>query len=585
MGVKVELTDFTLVNQARKEILAYLDQICRDNSLEYFAFAKLLVGTIYYQDFIPNGLKSSVEIGLMRRDYDRLVQILTEQMNQLEEAEEKDESDQDTLEPGAVEMEGGSGIEADEIPESDTVESPIRFRVEYAHNIPAFQCRVIKDIQQEADGYLLKGNVEVIVSAFDYVPESEAIRKVFYRKIFFKCRKYRKDAKSYPKNSNKILSLSVVKGKILRKVKYNKKRISRRYQKILNMASAYADTTYIRRLIPTWSQELPYEDIFPTRRAAFEDIEINIPANHNYWAFEIDEELMERTRAIQKIDLAIIREFDRVCRKIGVHYFICGGTMLGYMRHGGFIPWDDDMDVGMLRSDYDRFLAEAPRYLNSEDFFLQTRQTDRKIPYLFSKIRMNETEYITHYNELRDFHKGICLDLFPFDYIPNDPDGQKAFRAEVRRVEKIHNLVVNKQKEKPVFEEPARDFEEKKARFINELRRKITHLIPLELTQKLYIRTATRYNAVAKERGLTTVASFVPTYTYDTIEDMIPYQDVMFEGVQVMALKDMDKFLTMQYGDYMELPQMHQRVGHDLISWSISDRMAAKYHIYDEEEE
>ena len=82
--------------------------------------------------------------------------------------------------------------------------------------------------------------------------------------------------------------------------------------------------------------------------------------------------------------------------------------------------------------------------------------------------------------------------------------------------------------------------------------------------------------------GLTTVASFLPTYTYADVKDMIPYQDIDFEGLKVMALKDMDKFLTMQYNDYMRLPLLHQRVGHDLVSWHVDESIAKKYHIYDD---
>ena len=76
----------------------------------------------------------------------------------------------------------------------------------------------------------------------------------------------------------------------------------------------------------------------------------------------------------------------------------------------------------------------------------------------------------------------------------------------------------------------------------------------------------------------------MPTYTFADLKDMLPYQDIVFEGVNAMALKDMDSFLTMQYGDYMPLPDLHQRVGHDLIRWGISDNMAEKYHIYDEQQ-
>lgn len=540
MGLSIKLTETKMADIPRKEILGFIDNVCRANGIEYFAFAKLLVGAIYYNDFIPDGFKSSAELGVMREDYDNLVKLL------LDAAED-----------------AGFYVET-----------------KSKNGAPTGQCKVIKDLSYEKEDAILEGTAEVVISAFDYVPESEGLKKQFYRKIAKKRRKYLDLAKNYNKPGDVSLRPAAVLSLVKRKLKNKRVSVQGEYKKLIQEASSFGKTAYIRRLVPSFSQEIPYDDIFPTVRRQFEDIEINVPNNHTWWAVEIDDKLMEQTRTIQKIDLEIIREFDRVCRIIGVGYFVCGGTMLGAMRHKGFIPWDDDMDVGMLRADYNKFIAEAPKYLN-KDFFLQTRKSDPKIPYLFSKIRMNETEYITHYNELRDFHKGICLDLFPFDYIPNDATGQQIFKDRVKRVEKIHNFVVNKQVEKPIYTEPAKDGKERRARMINEIRRLIIHMVPLKLTQRMYIKTATRYNAKAKEMKLTTVASFVPTYTFIKVEDMLPYQDIEFEGVKVMALKDMDKFLTMQYGDYMQLPAMHQRVGHDLIRWGISDEMAAKYHIYD----
>ena len=499
-------------NLAREGLLADIGRICKENSFEYFAFANLLIGAVHYEDFIPEDFKSAAEIGLIRSEFDKLIGIL----------------------------------------ENNSEKFGFRIITENENGLPTFKCKVQREFT--AFNGIMKKNAEIVINAFDFVPDSLPQRKAFFRGIAIK---------------NKLLK------------KHKDRSVADRideHKKILAFASRYDNTSYIRRLLPTWSKLVPYDDIFPVKKVKFRDIELSIPNNYSHWTVKLDDELMERTRTIQKIDLEITKEFDRVCRILDVGYFVCGGTMLGHMRHGGFIPWDDDMDVGMLRADYDRFIAEAPKYL-SADFFLQTRESDKKIPYLFSKIRMNETEYITTYNELRDFHKGICLDLFPFDYIPNEKSKQKKFRKKVRKIEKIHNRFCNGQLEKPVYENSVDSFAEFSARFLVETKRLLMHMVPLSLTQKLYIKEATKYNSKAEKLGLTTVASFVPTYTYAKTTDMLPYQDVNFEGITVKALCDMDKFLTMQYGDYMQLPAEHQRVGHDLIRWSISDAMAEKYNI------
>ena len=160
--------------------------------------------------------------------------------------------------------------------------------------------------------------------------------------------------------------------------------------------------------------------------------------------------------------MKLIKEFDRVCQELGLGYFVCGGTMLGYMRHKGFIPWDDDVDVAMLRADYDRFLSEAPNLLGKE-FFLQIRETDPTIPYLFSKIRLNGTEYCTEYNKDRAYHKGICLDIFPFDYVPNDLKERELFVKEVIGLANAHHTMANNQL--PEVEEPFEPRNEEERRY------------------------------------------------------------------------------------------------------------------------
>lgn len=538
---RVTFKNHDVVNKARADILKIIDDICTKNNLRYFCFSSLLVGAVHYNDFIPNGLESASDIGLMRDEYNKLVEILyTEAENY-----------------------GLSIIDR------------------YPSGAKALQFKLAKPVVIEQEDLIINDVATIVINAFDYVPDSEAERKMYLRTVAHLRDKYNKmvnltpPATTVPMSGRKVFALFW--GTIF----YGSKNPKMTYRKLLKVVTKYQNTKYITRLVPNRSVLIEYDDVFPTKRIKINHAEVNAPKKHNKWTVEIDDKLMEQTRTIQKIDLVLLKEFDRVCREIGVGYFICGGTMLGYKRHGGFIPWDDDIDVGMLRADYDKFLKEGGKYLG-EDFFLQTRQSDPKIPYLFSKIRLNGTSYVTNYNELRDFHKGICLDLFPFDYIPNSLNERLRFKNKVSFWSNLHNKVINRHKEKIIYDAPPKTAYEWWSRVYNEIRRRIVHLIPLKFTQFLYIRKATQYNTKAKEMGLTTVASFVPTYTYADVEQMIPYQDIDFEGVKAMALKDIEGFLTMQYKNYMELPLMHQRVGHDLISWHIDEEIAKKYHIYDD---
>lgn len=94
----------------------------------------------------------------------------------------------------------------------------------------------------------------------------------------------------------------------------------------------------------------------------------------------------EILRKVQLAQLDMAKEVKRICNKYNINYFMDSGTLLGAVRHRGFIPWDDDLDFGMLREDYEKFLKIATTELDSK-FFLQTWKNDDGFPYGFSKIR------------------------------------------------------------------------------------------------------------------------------------------------------------------------------------------------------
>ena len=114
----------------------------------------------------------------------------------------------------------------------------------------------------------------------------------------------------------------------------------------------------------------------------------------------------------------MLQEFIDVCTVLNLKYYALGGTLLGVVRHRGFIPWDDDIDVGMPRADYEIFIAKAQMLL-ADGYFLQTFKTDKEFPANFAKIRNNNTTFIeTSIGHLHVNH-GVFIDVFPLDYYPN----------------------------------------------------------------------------------------------------------------------------------------------------------------------
>lgn len=132
----------------------------------------------------------------------------------------------------------------------------------------------------------------------------------------------------------------------------------------------------------------------------------------------------EELERLQQSLYQILAEVKRVCEKHGITYFITGGTAIGAHFWGHILPWDDDVDVGMLRPDYERFLSIAQQELGQE-YFLQTPQTDPRVPFFFAKVRMNGTEFSESSFQHVSMHQGIYVDIFPFDKIPESPRKEK----------------------------------------------------------------------------------------------------------------------------------------------------------------
>ena len=131
-------------------------------------------------------------------------------------------------------------------------------------------------------------------------------------------------------------------------------------------------------------------------------------------------EVSDKRKAVWNVELQIMDEIDRICRKHNIRYFLAGGSMLGAARHNGFIPWDDDIDVGMFREDYERFLKVCESEL-SKEFFLQTNHNDKGYTLFLAKIRKNDTTAIRQKEFIcgATFNQGIFVDIVPFDNIPN----------------------------------------------------------------------------------------------------------------------------------------------------------------------
>lgn len=115
----------------------------------------------------------------------------------------------------------------------------------------------------------------------------------------------------------------------------------------------------------------------------------------------------------------ILGEIIRICRKYDINYFIIGGTAIGAYYDKGILPWDDDLDIGMTRENYNRFLKLAVKEL-SKDYFLSWYETDIHTPFYYAKLKKNNTLFVEEKYKNIKMHHGIFVDIFPFDRIPNN---------------------------------------------------------------------------------------------------------------------------------------------------------------------
>lgn len=122
---------------------------------------------------------------------------------------------------------------------------------------------------------------------------------------------------------------------------------------------------------------------------------------------------------LQECQLSLAMQVRQICEKHNIPYFLIAGTLLGAVRHGGFIPWDDDLDIGMLRQNYDRFIALVQSELG-DAYFVQTYTTDQYMPFPYAKLRINGTVLREKSSQTCKWNNGIFIDIFPLDGVPEN---------------------------------------------------------------------------------------------------------------------------------------------------------------------
>ena len=253
----------------------------------------------------------------------------------------------------------------------------------------------------------------------------------------------------------------------------------------------------------------------------------------------------ESLNKLHQVHQEILDEFNRICNKNKLTYFLVGGTYIGAIRHEGFIPWDDDIDVGMPREDYEKFINISKKELNNK-YFLDCFETNPNYFFPYAKIKKNNTIFDEEVLHHLDNHKGIFIDIFPFDNVSKNNFGLR-MRAILAKA--IADAMACKNKIKKLS---------------SSLHPVITFFL-LILGKRTLMRWQKKIVTYCKDNNSKYMCDIAFGYGYqkELIEryHVIPTRELPFAGKKYSCMKD-DVYLKNIYGDYMQIPPKEKRKTH-----------------------
>lgn len=249
-------------------------------------------------------------------------------------------------------------------------------------------------------------------------------------------------------------------------------------------------------------------------------------------------------KKLQLTELEILKVIDDFCNKHNIEYSLYAGTMLGAVRHHGFIPWDDDLDICMSRENYDRFIAEwncsAPK-----GYILQNKDNTPAFSQSFSKIRKENTTFFQELDTPGQYHMGIFVDVFPIDRMPNGVIKKQLFYFRCMKYQLL-----------------TREFIPPKGNlFIRIVSKMILWITPKKSRQRKrnnLLDKITQYNNESCNNmvAIETVSTFRTPLPMDLLDTFI---SIDFEDGIFKCSKKYEEYLRIKYSDYMQLPPVDER--------------------------
>lgn len=255
----------------------------------------------------------------------------------------------------------------------------------------------------------------------------------------------------------------------------------------------------------------------------------------------------EALRRLQEAELEILIEVDRICRKNHIHYSLTGGTLLGAVRHGGFIPWDDDADISMLRSEYRKFQQACRTDLDTERFYFQDIEHTPGYRWGYGKVRRKDSIFLREGQEEMPYEQGIFLDVFPRDGVPDGPFLRKLHTFFCFAVRKMMWSAVGRKSADTRIQ-------------------RCVYQILYWLTRKHMVdfyKCLQRCSNRKKTEYVRTLTFPLPNHLKGYRREWYrSYRKVAFEGHSFQAQASYQEWLTWEFGDYQKLPPIEKRKTH-----------------------
>lgn len=258
---------------------------------------------------------------------------------------------------------------------------------------------------------------------------------------------------------------------------------------------------------------------------------------------------MPSLREIQLFELKMLKDLAKVCEDNGIQYFLSSGTLLGAVRHGGFIPWDDDIDIYMPLPDYRKFLKIGQKLLDEaygNTYFVQNYKTDKDYNEMWTQIRANNTTSMPVSCKNYHIHFGMCLDIFPLVGCSSDLKKQ----TKQKRALQLNRLLMA-DKYMIAVNQPMT------------WKLKVLYAIPRSVRKLVCRLNEPNFMLDLDSHDCATIIWYkIPAvYPKNIFSEVIKMK---FEDDDFFTIKGYDQYLTILYGDYMKLPDEKDRGSHEM---------------------